>query len=72
MKESAWRTSMINKYGSEEKLKEHLRAIASKGGQVKTPKGFGSDIVGEDGVTGKERAVWAGKKGKKVKPLTKQ
>ncbi len=36
------RQTMIEKYGSEEAWKEHLRTIGSKGGKVKSPsKGFG-------------------------------
>ena len=68
---SVWKQSMISKYGSEEAYKQHFRDIAKKGGEKKVPKGFGSDVLGEDGITGKERAIWAGKKGKKTTPKKK-
>ena len=38
--------------------------IGRKGGKVATPTGgFGSNIVGKDGMTGRERAKEAGRKG---------
>ena len=39
--------------------------IGRKGGSVKTNGGFASDIVGDDGLTGRERAAIAGAKGGK-------
>jgi hypothetical protein len=55
---------MIKKYGSEEKWREHMAKNGRKGGLIKTPTGgFGSDLVGEDGLTGLERARVVGAKG---------
>ncbi len=35
--------TMIEKYGSEEAFKLHMRTIGAEGGKVKGPGGFGSD-----------------------------
>lgn len=44
--------------------KDFYRRIGRKGGMVKTPTGgFGSDKIGADGLTGRERARIFGKKG---------
>lgn len=49
------------KYG-----KDYYRQIGKKGGEKSRGGGFGSDIVGEDGLTGYERAKIAGRKGGKA------
>lgn len=36
--------AMIKKHGSREKWIEHMRAIASKGGKAKVPKGFAKNV----------------------------
>ena len=43
---------MANKYGENWGSK-----FASKAGKASTPGGFGTDKVGKDGLTGKERAT---------------
>jgi len=55
---SKYRETMINKYGSLEKWKEHLAAIGSKGGKVKKAKGFAV-------ATAEQRSEW-GRKGGKI------
>lgn len=58
-----WMDSMIKQHGSEEAVIEHMKNIARLGGSVKGPKGFASDKVDSDGLSGKERASIAGKIG---------
>lgn len=54
---------MKEKYG-EEGYHNFFREIGRKGGLVCTPNGgFASDKVGADGLTGRQRARIAGKKG---------
>ena len=63
-----WRQTMINKYGVDGVHKK-MQEIGSKGGaNGKGPGykgGFASDEVGEDGLTGKQRARIAGAVGGK-------
>lgn len=59
--------TMINKYGSYEKWIDQMRINGSKGGSKNGTGGFASDKVGNDGLTGRERAVIAGRKGGKTK-----
>ena len=58
-----WRQTMINKYGVDGVHKK-MQEIGSKGGaNGKGPGykgGFASNKVGEDGLTGRQRAVLAG------------
>lgn len=58
-----WRQTMINKYGIDGVHKK-MQEIGSKGGMNGYGKGykggFASDAVGEDGMTGRERAKVAG------------
>lgn len=59
-----WRETMIKKYGVDAfggilKMQE----IGRIGGQNGTTGGFASEKVGTDGLTGRERAKVAGKKG---------
>lgn len=59
--------TMVEKHGSEEKAREWYRSIGSAGGKATgVPKGFASDLTGYDGLTGKQRASEAGRKGGKV------
>ena len=55
--------TLIERYGSYEDYLEMTRKWGSKGGKKGTKKGFGSDKVGEDGLTGVERARKSGSKG---------
>lgn len=53
--------TMIEKYGSYEAFRQSMRERASRGGSVKgTNGGFASSKVGNDGLTGYERARVAG------------
>ena len=49
------------KYG-----KDFYRMIGAKGGKRGKTGGFASDVVGKDGLTGKERALRAGSVGGKI------
>ena len=59
---SKYRESMIKKFGSEEAYLEWRRNISIKGGKKSGVGGFGTDKVGKDGLTGRERAAKYGKK----------
>lgn len=48
----------IKRYG-----KDFYRRIGAKGGRNGNTGGFASDKIGEDGMTGRERAIVAGRKG---------
>lgn len=63
-----WRKTMYEKYGGPEGVHAKMQAIGHKGGsQVpKTPRGFASNVVGKDGMTGLERAKAAGRKGGQI------
>lgn len=51
---------------------DHFKTIGSKGGKISRNGGFASDIVGEDGMTGKERARAAGILGAQTRWAKKQ
>ena len=46
--------------------------IGAKGGRVGRTGGFASDVVGEDGLTGRQRAVLAGAAGGRISRRTKK
>lgn len=46
--------------------------IGRKGGQNSNNGGFASDVVGKDGLTGRERASVAGKKGGAISKRNRQ
>lgn len=52
--------TMIAKYGSYEAYKQSMRERASKGGKIGNTGGFASNVIGNDGLTGYERARVAG------------
>lgn len=60
-----WKRTMLERYG-----KEGWRALMQKagraGGSMSSGGGFASDIVGKDGLTGRERSRIAGQKGGKI------
>ena len=60
---SRWRATMENKYGGAEELHRKMQELGRKGGKNGHTGGFGSDKVGADGLTGKQRARVAGSKG---------
>ena len=51
----------LEKYGQ-----DFYKRIGSKGGRNGTTGGFASNVVGEDGLTGRERAKIAGAKGGRI------
>ena len=55
-----WMQTMINKHGSREAVIEIQKLIASKGGKNGNTGGFASDLVGKDGLTGRQRAAVKG------------
>lgn len=55
--------TMIEKFGSEEAARDWYRSIGARGGANGVSGGFASYVVGDDGLTGRERAHVAGKKG---------
>ena len=52
--------TMTEKYGSYEAYKQSMRERASKGGKIGNTGGFASNVIGNDGLTGYERARVAG------------
>lgn len=55
------RQTNYKKYGP-----DYYRVIGKKGGKAGGKGGFASTVIGKDGLTGKERARLAGKRGGKV------
>lgn len=55
------------KYGS-----DFYAKIGAKGGKLGRTGGFASDIVGEDGLTGRQRAALAGARGGRISRRTKK
>lgn len=55
-----WRETMIAKFGSEEAMLEWMRSNGARGGKISKGGGFGSEKIGKDGLTGRERAEKAG------------
>lgn len=49
--------------------KDHYARIGRLGGQKSNNGGFASNTIGKDGLTGKERAIIAGRKGGKMKKV---
>ena len=68
-KEGARKTAKINKrlYGE-----DFYARIGAKGGRNSDTGGFASDKVGLDGLTGKQRASIAGKRGAEIKKAKKK
>lgn len=63
-----WHATMLEKFnGDEEKMREFFRSIGRKGGINGRGEGykggFASDNIGEDGMTGPQRARLAGARG---------
>ena len=54
--------TMVKKYGSYEAYKQSMRERASRGGKIGNTGGFASNVIGNDGLTGYERARVAGRK----------
>lgn len=62
-----WLATMIKKLGSREKVTEWQMSIGSKGGaNGNTGKGFASEVIGKDGLTGPQRASKVGSIGGKT------
>lgn len=51
---------------------DFYRRIGRKGGQKSRNGGFASDVVGKDGLTGRERAKIVGAKGGRISKRTKR
>lgn len=67
-----WRQTMLAKHGGEDGLHRFMQSVGKKGGSVVGKKGgFASDVVGADGLTGRERArkvgVIGGRKSRRTK-----
>ena len=59
-----WLSTMLKKHGSLEAVRANQQALGRKGGSVLgTKSGFASDLVGADGLTGRQRAMVVGAKG---------
>lgn len=54
------RISLIERYGSEEALRQHYSEIGGIGGARSKSGGFASTAIGDDGLTGPQRASRAG------------
>ena len=54
--------TMVKKYGSYEAYKQSMRELGSRGGKIGNTGGFASNVIGNDGLTGYERARVAGRK----------
>lgn len=61
-----WRKTMEEKYGGKDGVHQMMQRIGSRGGQHSKRGGFASDVVGKDGLTGRQRARIAGAKGGSV------
>lgn len=57
---SRWWSTMIERFGSEEAIRDHMVAMGKKGGKLSKTGGFASNKVGPDGLTGRERARLVG------------
>lgn len=70
------RATMIKNLGGLEAYRDRMKNNGSKGGSLGTTGGFASDIVGDDGLTGPQRARIAGEVGgrtsRRGKPVSKQ
>ena len=61
-----WRETMLKKYGGKEELRKKMQERGRKGGSMSNKGGFASDVIGKDGLTGRERAVkWGAVGGKR-------
>jgi len=68
-REGGLRASLTNKtkYGD-----DFYAKIGREGGKNGTSGGFASDVIGKDGLTGRQRAIIAGEKGGKKSRRTKK
>lgn len=60
-----WRNTMEQKYGKDWRQSK-MAKIGAKGGHNGSSGGFASDVVGDDGLTGRQRASIAGAKGGRI------
>lgn len=61
-----WRKTMLEKYGGEEGVRKMLQRSGAKGGAASKFGGFACEKIGPDGLTGRERASIAGRKGGRI------
>lgn len=66
------RQTLLERLGSEEAVREYYRNIGRMGGQKSRGGGFASEKVGNDGLTGQERARLAGAKGGKATHISSE
>ena len=64
--------TLLEKLGSEEAVKEYYKNIGRMGGQKSRGGGFASEKVGNDGLTGQQRARLAGAKGGKATHISSE
>lgn len=67
---SRWRKTMYEKYGGKEGVRKRMSEMGRIGGKRSRNGGFASDVVGADGLSGRERARLAGAKGGRVSRRT--
>lgn len=67
-----WRQTMEAKYGGPEGLHKKMQETGAIGGHRGHTGGFASNVIGEDGLTGFERAKIAGAKGGRISRRTKK
>jgi len=58
--------TLLKKFGSKEAVHKYYQSIGRMGGKKSKGTGFALDEVGSDGLTGRQRARIAGKKGGSV------
>lgn len=58
--------TLLKKFGSKEAVHEYYQSIGRMGGKKSKGTGFALDQVGSDGLTGRQRARIAGRKGGQV------
>ena len=58
-----WRATMEEKHGGPEGLHKRMQELGTSGGCASKSGGFASDKIGADGLTGRQRAHIAGRKG---------
>lgn len=66
------RQTLLERLGSEEAVREYYKNIGRMGGQKSRGGGFASEKVGNDGLTGQQRARLAGAKGGKATHISNE
>jgi len=63
------KATLLKRLGSEEAVLAFRQESGRKGGSKSRNGGFGSQVVGKDGLTGRERAIVVGKRGGLTKSI---